>query len=297
LKSEFGKLTENSFATVISPGLFTTVQDEGRFGYRRYGVPPSGPLDPVSFRFANAMVENPLGSPALEILGGNLALRMLKDTTIGVAGALAEINVAKEKNQSPTIINIQRGVTVSIGIPVSGFVIYMAVRGGVNGDFVLNSYSTYVQGGFGGSGGRRLVEDDAIDLLYCSKVVQPSIPETLKIEEPARISIEIGPHTELLGTEVVRDYLETGFEVTMDSNRVGYRLRPQETKTLPILDQLVSFPVFPGMVQLFPNGDLLVILKDGQTTGGYPVVGILDEESVSKLAQVGPGGTVYLDLR
>lgn len=292
----FGSLHSEKVAKVIAPGLLTTIQDEGRFGYRRYGIPASGALDRMSYHLANSLAGNTMDAPVLEVLGGNMTLRFLAGTTVAVSGAVTEVMTESKTSSTPCTIDVRTGEMLSLGFPKKGFVNYVAFDQGVAGDRVLGSYSTYLPGGFGGSAGRAIKEGDILSSLGCRKGKNPPITVTPNFEDSPRLRIAPCLHTELLDFGRLSEYLVQGFEVLADSSRIGYRLRSLGQPFVPRISELLSFPVFPGMMQLLPNGDLVVILNDGQTTGGYPVIGMLEEDSISKLAQAGPGGLVHFEF-
>ncbi len=292
----FGSLNSEKVAETISPGLLTTIQDEGRFGYRRYGIPPSGALDRTSYHLANSLAGNTSDTPALEVLGGNMTLRFFAGTKVAVTGAVTEVKTESKNSRTPCTFDIQPGEMLSLGFPEKGFINYVAFDYGVAGDMVLGSYSTYVPGGFGGSAGRAIREGDILSSLGCRKGKHSSTIATPNFEDSPRLRITQCLHSELLDFGRLSEYLTQGFEVLAESSRIGYRLRSLGKPFVPRIPELLSLPVFPGMMQLLPNGDLVVILNDGQTTGGYPVIGMLEEDSISKLAQAGPGGLVFFEF-
>lgn len=138
-------------AEVLRPGMATTIQDwPGRIGYWQVGVPPSGPMDDVSFRLANIAVGNPEGAPALEATMGGPALRFDTDTWVCVTGAPAPVSIDGTRVPQWQPVLVQAGQLLDVGMVAGpGLRIYLAVAGGLHADEYLGSAATFTLGGFG----------------------------------------------------------------------------------------------------------------------------------------------------
>jgi biotin-dependent carboxylase-like uncharacterized protein len=281
-------------AQVLSPGIFSTLQDSGRFGYMRYGIPVSGAMDQESFSAANRALGNRSNSPCLEVLGGNLILKFRAPAWVSVTGAENSVFVDYEPSSLGEPFFVGEGKKLLLGFPSVGFVNYVGVSGGWEGELILGSRSTYTPGGFGGSWGRALRVGD----ILSSKTQPRSSPERkLGRRLPVhRIPVLRGPHWGLVERAGISEFFQREFIISAESDRVGYRLVGEDIPVFRQEGELASFPVFPGMIQLPEGGRPVVIMKDGPTTGGYPVIGLMDFKAIGELAQIGPGGSVRFQL-
>src|SRR5579875_642987 len=263
-------MNNGSVAEDALPGIFSTIQDRGRVGGRRYGIPSSGALDMKSYFAANRLVKNMIDAPAIEVITGARCRAYLDGN---------EIELDK-------CIDVDKGSRLLLSIPEYGFINYIAVRGGFWGEEVLSSRSTYVPGRFGGSWGRALKGKDVLSTLDMTGDEYSAAPN---FELKSKITAKEGFHL----NEGIREWM-TGqkFTIEAESDRMGYRLSPQFGLPSTLHKEIVTIPVFPGMIQLTRSGQLLVVNKDGQTTGGYQVVGVMNEEELGNLVQLGPGAEV-----
>ncbi|MFD5552547.1 biotin-dependent carboxyltransferase family protein [Streptomyces sp. NPDC127068] len=288
---------------VVSPGLQTLVQDHpGRRGLQSKGFFPAGPVDPVSFRIANALVGNAADAAALEIPMGRLTVRVLADTAIAVTGASGA-----EPTLNGTPVPLWQTVPVRAGDEVvcptvkgPGFRLYLAVAGGVDVPLVLGSRATYTMGGIGGVEGRALAKGD---VLRAHRVAAPAplrVPDALRPVMTNTWEIEVmrGPHADpdFLTEADWRDLVGREWKVDLNSNRVGTRLNAHRFTwsrssggvagghPSNILDG--SYPI--GGVNT--NGDVPVILgPDGPTAGGFTVVATVVQAGLWKVGQLRPG--------
>jgi len=280
------ELIDKAIAEVELPGIFSTIQDTGRIGGRRYGIPSSGALDLNSYFAANRIVGNLLRAPVVEVIAGNFSIIFKGRAKIAVTGARCMAYIDDEIVQLDTCIDVDKGSRLLLSIPEYGFINYIAIQGGFWGEEVLASRSTYVPGRFGGSWGRALRTKDTLSRL------------DMNGEEPfSSFNFELKDNLLLLRGFHLNEGIEQWivnqkFTIEADSDRMGYRLSPQSELPSFLHREIVSIPVFPGMVQLTKSGQLLVVNKDGQTTGGYQVVGVMDEKELANLVQLGPGAEV-----
>src|SRR5262245_4838365 len=195
----------NPALRVVAPGLLTTVQDLGRPGHQRLGIPVSGALDPVSLRAANALVGNPPGTGALEVAYVGPTLEVdADDVRLSFVGAQAPIEVlpnasatAGERIEGMRSIRLARGEVARIGSLSGGAVLYIAVEGGFDIQPVLGSVSTYLRGSFGGWQGRALVADDRLPLRRASAGDREDCRlEGLDLSLPPRFRAIAGPQSD-----------------------------------------------------------------------------------------------------
>ncbi|MBP2072575.1 biotin-dependent carboxylase-like uncharacterized protein [Thermoanaerobacterium butyriciformans] len=279
---------------VLNPGLFTTVQDMGRFGYESQGVPTSGAMDEFALRIANILVENDENAPCLEITLMGPTFEALNDAMISVTGAEIQPLVNGFPRPCWSSFPVQKGDIVSFGPIKSGCRAYLAVAGGFKGDLIMNSVSTYIRGKLGGINGRQIEKDDVLEGgvskpgLQAKKVRDEYIPSYSNEEE---IRVILGPQDDYFSEEAVKIFLTSTYVITKDSDRMGYRLEGPEIKAKEGHD-IITDGILPGAIQIPGNGKPIIILKDAQTTGGYKKIATVISFDLSKLAQLKPGDKI-----
>jgi biotin-dependent carboxylase-like uncharacterized protein len=282
---------------VVAPGLHTTVQDRGRFGFQDVGVPTSGPLDRVSLRLANALVGNPAGAAALEMLVQGPTLKVLAASVrVALVGSNAAIEVRSEKPHriaAGQSVRIARGETFRVAAIGDSLCAYLAIEGGVAVEPVLASASTYVRGAIGGVQGRRLRSKDAIPLALDAVAVRPerTLAEALDLAVHQPVRVIMGPQDDYFTHEAITTFLSSEYTVSHQADRMGYRL---EGPTLAHAKgyNIVSDGIVTGAIQVPGSGKPIVLLVDNQTTGGYPKIATVISTDVPVIARRKPGRTV-----
>lgn len=287
-----GEATPGTSAiTVVQPGLFTTVQDLGRRGHRAAGVPLSGAADSVSLLLANLLVGNPEDAAGLECTLLGPTLRFECDATVAVVGAVFP--------GLPAIraVRVTAGTEIVLGHATSGCRGYLAVAGGVDVPPVLGSRSTLVAAGFGGHAGRplkagdRLAVGDAAATRVESRRVMASVAAELDtVRRSCLLRVIPGEQADIAGEAM----WSRSFLASSRSDRMGLRLDGEPLSNAGHDGAMKSVAVFPGTVQLPPDGRPIVLLADAQTIGGYPVVGQVIEADLPLAAQLRPGDGVQL---
>ncbi|MEM3536545.1 MAG: biotin-dependent carboxyltransferase family protein [Candidatus Bathyarchaeia archaeon] len=279
---------------VLKPGLFTTVQDVGRYGYLRYGVPISGAMDTFSLVAANLLVGNIPNEACLEITLIGPELQALTKTQIAVAGGKILLKINDQRVPMWQTLEINEGDIISFGKMESGCRAYLSIRGGINTPAVLGSKSTYVRGGFGGISGRQLKTGDVIEgfnvPLMKSKC---KFPEKLLPQFTGKFTahVVLGPQDDMFTRKGIETFLSSQYKVTLEADRMGYRLEgaPIEHKAKA---EIVSDALLPGAVQVPKNGQPILIMRDAPTTGGYPKIATVITPDVSLLGQAKPNDIV-----
>ncbi|HZG85085.1 biotin-dependent carboxyltransferase family protein [Paenibacillus sp.] len=300
---------------VQSPGLFTTVQDAGRFGWRRFGVVVGGPMDADSFAAANALVGNVPGAAALEmtLAGGTFALEA--DALIAVCGADMAPTVDGAPLPMWRPVRVPAGATIRFGAAARGRYAYLAAAGGIRVPEVLGSRSASTRGPFPGLAGRILQAGDALpiephpplrggataaDRPY--RAPRWLLGEGWRFAAPDAVGERVvralrGREWDRFDAET-RRRIETGdwtFVVRAESDRMGYRLDPDRAPTAARANML-SEAVAPGTIQVPPDGRPIALMADSQTTGGYPRLLQVCAVDLGLLAQTRPGGVVRVRL-
>lgn len=282
---------------VIRPGLLTTVQDLGRFGYQRFGMPVGGAMDTVALRLANRLVGNPDQAAALEITVTGPELVFESDAVIALTGA----DFSPMMNGSPiplwTTLRVTRGSTVSFGERRSGVRAYLAVSGGIDVPLVLGSRATHLFSHTGGFAGRALVKGDVlIGGLPSSKIgrlVGRSILPTARpaYSSTAILRVVLGPQTDWFTVNAVETFVHSRYTVTPRSDRMGYRLSGPPLLHAGSAD-IVSDATPPGAIQVPANQQPILLMADRQTTGGYPKIAVVISADLPLAAQLLPDDTI-----
>lgn len=278
---------------VMDVAGLVTVQDSGRRGWRRFGVPISGPVDMFAFQAANTLVGNASDCAALEIGLGDVNLRALQDCVIAVTGVGYHLSIYIWEFPLWGSFFVRAGWKIRLNKTDHGMWVYLAVSGGVQTQPILGSRSTYLRGGFGGSAGRSLQPGDMIKAVNSSHLYSELAARTLPIEaRPAYsphpiIDVILGPQTNYFAEESIGTFLSGEYSVTLNSDRMGYRL---EGPALIHRDktELISEGMTVGAIQVPSNGQPIVMMADCPTTGGYPKIGTVASADLLLLAQCVP---------
>jgi biotin-dependent carboxylase-like uncharacterized protein len=275
---------------IIEPGPQTTVQDLGRFGHLRYGIPPSGPMDVRAFVIANRLVGNPDGAAALEctLLGPRFTVEAA--CAIAVTGADAPVSVNDAPAPSWATLALSSGDTVRIGAARAGLRLYVAFSGGLDVPLVLGSRATYVRGRLGGLDGRSLKRDDVLRLFEAPAPVARRLPEAQipPIESEPEIRVVLGPDAERFTETGIAALLSGPYEMLPQSDRMGARLAgPRIAHTRG--HDIISDGIALGSIQVPGDGQPIVLLVDRQSTGGYTKIATVGSFDIARVGQVKPG--------
>jgi allophanate hydrolase len=277
---------------VLAPGLHTTVQDLGRPGYQAIGVPASGALDGFSLRLANALVGNPPGTPALEVLISGPTFEVAADTVrVALAGVGASLAIGTEKarvgaGQSATL---PRGEAIEVVAGRQSACCYLAVEGGVAVPLVLGSASTYVRAAIGGLDGRALRRGDFVPVAMArasDRAELLSSPIVATGDQPIRVVL--GPQQEYFTDEAVAAFLGAEFRISQSADRMGMRLDGPFLQHRRGWD-IVSDAITTGAIQVPGSGQPILLLADHQTTGGYPKIATVISADLPVVGRRRPG--------
>jgi biotin-dependent carboxylase-like uncharacterized protein len=274
----------------VDPGPQTTVQDLGRVGHLRYGIPPSGPLDVRAFVIANRLVGNPDGAAALEatVLGPRFTVETAG--AIAVTGADAPVTVNGAAAAAWATLPLAAGDTVRIGAARAGIRIYVAFAGGLDVAPVLGSRATYLRGRLGGLQGRSLKRDDVLRSFPAAPPPMRHVPESAipPLEREPEIRVVLGPQADRFTAEGVAAFLGGAYEMLPQSDRMGARLSGPRIAHARGHD-IISDGIALGSVQVPGDGQPIVLLVDRQSTGGYTKVATVGSFDIGRIGQVKPG--------
>jgi antagonist of KipI len=275
---------------VLEPGALTTVQDLGRPGHLRYGIPPSGPVDRQAFVLANRLVGNPDGAAGLEctVLGPRLVAET--PCAIAMTGAAMPLTVNGAEAPAHATLWLKAGDVVKLGAARAGVRAYVAFAGGIDVPLVLDSRSTYVRGRLGGLEGRALRRDDRLALL-AAPLPRPRRARARAIpafEAEPEIRVVLGPQAERFTDDGLRTFLGGAYEMLPQSDRMGARLRGPRIAHRAGHD-ILSDGIALGSIQVPGDGQPIALLVDRQSTGGYTKVATVCSFDIGRLGQVKPG--------
>ena len=282
---------------VRKPGILTTVQDLGRTGSRRFGINPNGAMDTAAVRAINIALANNENAAVLEMHFPAAEIEFGSDTAFGISGGDfgAEVNGVSIRNWSTA--NAAKGSVLQFKKKSSGNRAYLAVKGGIRVEPWLNSRSTNLMGHAGGYEGRRLSAGDVVDCeeskILTPIAVGPSIGNRCRKDPTLRI-VPSGEF-DLLTAISEQVLLSERFTLTNDSDRMGFRLKGTSLHLLESRS-LVSAATGFGTIQLLPDGQMIVLMADHQTAGGYPRLGNVISADLPVAGQLGPADSVSFKL-
>jgi antagonist of KipI len=301
--------------TVLKPGLLTTVQDAGRYGFQHLGVPVSGAVDFFSHRIANILADNKAGEATLEITLRGPRLRFERDALIALCGADLSPTIDGVIAPEGKAVRVRAGSVLDFGDSTAGCRAYLAIHGGFDVPVVMGSRSTYDSARIGGLDGRALRRGDVLSVGSATSSAYPGLSRTLAASKRSFAAPKwaVNQHIEKLGRSLqivrilaghhwdafppaARDALITHeFRVASDSNRMGCRLEGPGLVTggpTEVLSEAVTF----GTIQIPPSGKPIVLMADRQTVGGYPKIAEAATVDLHLLAQLRPGDRLRFEL-
>jgi biotin-dependent carboxylase-like uncharacterized protein len=274
---------------VVAPGMQTLVQDAGRPGFGSSGVSAAGAFDRSALRQANALVANAAEAAVLEVLGGGLRLRATREHLVAVTGAIGPVRVDGRPVEHGRAVVVMSGQEVALGTFTVGLRAYVSVAGGVDADPVLGSRSTDTLSGLG---------PDAVAEGTKLRVGFPTGRTPDIVDVPALIAsgttaveVVVGPRDDWFAPPAMASLFASAWTVSSTSNRIGIRLDgPQLERS--ITDELPSEPCVFGSIQVTSSGQPVALGPDHPVTGGYPVIAVVVDRHLDRLAQLRPGETV-----
>lgn len=277
---------------VLDAGFYSTIQDLGRFGYRNYGVPISGVMDSYSSGFANMVLGNHENAAVIEMTMIGPRLKFMEPAQIAIVGADLNVFVNGSQINSKNIVSLKVDDELAFGPITKGLRAYLAVAGGFKSEKVLESRSTY-------QGITEQVRLQKNDTLFFSLDTFQNKPKnaTVRFDKSVLDSVDLevfkGPEYHYLTLAQQRQLIDSEFTVSKNNNRMAYQLQELLGNNL---QSILTAPVLPGTVQLTPSGQLIILMRDCQTTGGYPRVLQLNEKAITALSQKTTGNYVKFSI-
>ena len=286
---------------IISPGIMTSVQDLGRYGYGRFGVAPSGALDSFALRIANLLVGNSEDQACLETMLLGPGIKVLTDVVIAVTGG----NLQPSRNKQPIEMwrshAFKKDDILSFGNTVNGFRAYIAVAGGIGVPRVMGSRSTNLPSVLGGHHGRTLKKED---ILACNEPRGP-MSDTGRVFNPDwipqysdkwKLRVVPGPQDDHFPDGSWDTFFDGTYTMSQDSDRTGIRLEGPKIWCKPEVEaSIVSEGVIAGSIQIPGDGKPIIIL--GETvTGGYRKIATVISADLPLLGQTKPGDGIQFEV-
>lgn len=282
---------------VVRPGLLTTVQDLGRYGFRRFGMPVSGAMDSFALRVGNRLVGNPDGAAALELTVQGSELQFETEAVIAVTGADLSAKLNGEPVPLWTALRVARGATLRFGERRRGARAYLAVAGGIEVPLVLGSRATHLSSQTGGFAGRALAKGEQVvggpPPPGAATRIGQAVPTSMlpPYSSAPTVRVILGPQEEWFADEAIATLGGGRYTVTPQSDRMGYRLIGPPLVHVRSTE-MVSDATPPGALQVPPNRQPILLMADGQTTGGYPKIAVVISADLPLAAQLLPGDTI-----
>ena len=282
---------------VVSPGALSTLQDLGRPGWRRHGVPGCGALDPALLRIANVLAGNAEGAAAIEFFVAGPTLKALDEPVqLGFAGdfslTLVRANGERTQLDSWRSVTLWPGDTLRAGSPRNSRCGVVAVRGLV-APLVLGSASTYMRALLGGYGGRALAAGDKLSAsampLKAGMVPTEQILRRPRAPERGAMRVVLGPQADHFDAAALASFFGSEYQVSTEVDRMGVRLQGPALLHNALGGEMVSDDTVPGSTQVPGNGMPIVLLADGQKAGGYPKIATVISADLPRLAVAAVG--------
>ena len=278
---------------VKQPGLLTSVQDFGRTGFASYGVPQSGVMDLYSAKIANLLVGNTEYEAVIEITMMGPTLIFEEEMLVALSGLEAVVTLNDKKIELLRPFEVKNGDVLQIKQITKGIRLYLAVNGGFQTEMKLKSRSMYEPI----TKSSALQKGDQLHIAEYRDTKEKTFAHLkYEAEKYASEAIEVypGPEFDFLPDAMIDKLLQQTFSISKNNSRMAYQLEEKiENNLKPILTQ----PVLPGTVQFTPGGNLIILMRDAQTTGGYPRIFQLTEESINLLAQKKQGDAIQFQLK
>lgn len=279
--------------TVIAPGVLSLLQDSGRFGQGALGLTNGGPMDVPSAAWANRLLGNHSNATLIECSVGGLQLRADTHSYLAVTGATLPLTINGKAAEQWTVLKVQPGDLLELGMVTAGLRAYIAVAGGFTVTPQFGSSATVLREAIGGLNGNKLQAGDTLAANSVDKLQRQRLPARYRPQFNRVLTLRLveGYQAQsFTATERQRLYLNS-YNVTPQADRMGYKLSGSAISCQQT--QLLSEGICYGAVQIPPDGQPIVLLNDRQTLGGYPKIGSVLSLDCALLAQASAGTEVY----
>ena len=281
--------------SILKPGVQTTVQDIGRYGYSHFGISSSGAADLFSFRLGNIIVGNTeeLAGIEMTLLGADFQFN--SDAVIAITGSPFNLSLDRQEIPYNQSIHVKKNQILSVGITKGGARSYLLVKGGIKTENYLNSKTTHVMSGMGGFMGRPLKKGDMLEIDENSKINITDISNNLDEIDTSIIRINKGLQSSYFSDSTWAAFTSKMFTVSEVFSRMGIRLKGNpihSSKGNEILTEGIPL----GAIQVPGGGEPIISFVEHQTTGGYPKIANVISADLCKVGQLKPGDKFQFEL-
>jgi biotin-dependent carboxylase-like uncharacterized protein len=282
---------------VIGPGILTTIQDLGRYGFSQFGVPPSGALDTFSPRVGNLLVGNGEEEACLEITLIGLKIKALREIVVAITGGDLSPTLNGEPLEMWRTHLLVEGDVMAFKKVEAGCRAYLSMSGGFVVPKVMGSSSTYLSGNFGGFEGRKLRRGDILHTLDISSPMDKLgfrfprdwIPS---LDKEVLLRVIPGPQDGHFTEKGFQTFCSSPYQVSPQCDRMGVRLEgPKIERRSDVEESIISEGLTPGAIQVPGDGKPIIILTE-LVTGGYTKIAAIISTDLPKVAQLKPGDQV-----
>ncbi|CAI0963894.1 Allophanate hydrolase subunit 2 [Serratia entomophila] len=277
---------------ILRAGIYTTVQDLGRDGFRRLGVSTGGALDAPALKIANLLVGNAPGAAGLEVTLGQFGAEFTRSGWVALTGAGCDAKLDGKPLWTGWRYPVRAGQQLTLSMPRRGMRSYLAISGGIDVPEMLGSRSTDMKAAFGGWEGRNLKDGDRLPLGKEGALPRHSCG-VKQLLFNNRIRALPGPEYAEFSAEAQETFWRAAWQLSPQSNRMGYRLHGGSPLARTTEREMLSHGLLPGVVQVPHNGQPIVLMADAQTTGGYPRIACVIEADLYHLAQIRLGEPIH----
>lgn len=276
---------------ILNAGIFTTIQDQGRYGYNHLGITHSGAIDEYAYLWGQKLLGQ-ININALEVMVG-LKIQALTDTQISITGADLTFKINGVAQPIWQTHNIKRGAVLSFDKRVLGERVYLTVKGGFLVEKHYGSYSTTLKEGIG----KKIIRGDILEfntlsnskhIFRVKKAYLPNYAEALTLR------VILSYQEDFFSQEQKRIFFSSEYEITLQSDRMGFKLKGQAIQ--PSQGGIISEGIAFGSIQIPKDGQPIILLKERQTIGGYPKIGTVVEEDCFKLSQRAIGTKIRFQI-
>ena len=282
---------------IITPGLLTTVQDFGRVGVMKNGFTQNGVMDRYSMTVANRLCGNCDSAPVLEMTVLGITAKFTQSAVICLSGADFGASLNGKPIRTNKAYRVNGGDILSMGAAKNGMRSYLAVSGGIVGEYVFGSASTNLKFTFGGHCGRKFQSGDVLAVgsgaFSLENIEKWEIPEN-QYDKNAVLRVVLGPQADMFTDDDVKLFLSQKYEVTAQSDRMGIRLSGEALKSKNGMD-IISDGIVFGSIQIPNSGEPIILMADHQTTGGYAKIATVISVDLARAAQLCAGDSVKFE--
>jgi len=277
----------------MNGGLLTTIQDLGRYGYQKYGMPVAGAMDSYSLQLANWLVGNSRNEACFEITYLGPEIEFQSAATIGICGAMMQPMINGKMIAMNTCHQVKIGDMLTMGTVQKGMRAYLSIAGGIKIPEIMGSKSTYLRGKIGGFKGRKIETGDNIEigdkLIHQTKALPKALLPVFRNKQVIRVIS--GTEYNAFDQEGIHTFLNTEYTISNQNDRMGYRLSGPTIKHKSGAD-IISSGIVHGSVQVPGHGEPIIMMADHQTVGGYTKIANVISVDIPVLAQMKAGDKI-----